>query len=123
MDARMSVKGAVLSLVLLGSACAAHGSMSEPTEATLLRDWALSRCIAKAAKDSPMAGDAARTAAVFLERGSSEITKYEELEKLVDRFLAREYSGSVPGSYDTLKCIDMYHSRELTEAAIAQTEK
>lgn len=79
----------------------------------LLKDWALSRCLAKAADGQTFAGDAARTAAVYLERTKADIARFEQLEALVERFLARPNGGSVEGSYQTLKCIELYHSQDL----------
>lgn len=96
--------------------CASQSMQKESTEAGILKDWALSRCIAKAAKKERFGDDAAKTAAAFLERGTAEITTYEKVETLIDTFLARRYSGSVKGEYNTLKCIDLYHSHDLDDA-------
>jgi hypothetical protein len=105
-----------LGILIASDSCASQSVQRESTEAGILKDWTLSRCIAKAAKDENFGNDASKTAAAFLERGAAEITTYEKLDTLVDAFLARRYSGSVKGEYNTLKCIALYHSHELDDA-------
>jgi hypothetical protein len=105
-----------LSVLLAGTiltACAPQASLVQSTESQLLKDWALSRCLAKAGPDSELGKDASRSAAALLERGSAQIETYEKLETLAQKFLSRPYSGSVAGAYNTLKCIEFYHSDEL----------
>jgi hypothetical protein len=79
----------------------------------LLRKWTLSRCLARASADSPGGDDAAKTAAAYLERGTSGIDVYEKLEALAGRYLERQYTGSVQSNYNTMKCLDLYDSDEL----------
>jgi hypothetical protein len=110
------MKAWIVGLAVTCAACAAHPVKGTSTEASLLRDWTLSRCLAKASTGSDFSQDAMRTAAALLERGSVDIAIYEKLDSLVDRFLARRSEGSVPGSYSTLKCIDLYHSDELSRS-------
>jgi hypothetical protein len=109
-----------------GLSCASHPAPLHPAplhpakmksvERGLLQDWALSRCLAKATKDEVTRDDAAKTAAALLERGNVGIATYERLEQLVDGFLARTYGGSLEANYNTLKCIDLYHSSDLAQA-------
>jgi hypothetical protein len=112
-------------LAVLGVACTHPGSapcLSDTSrrvaeEETWLKDWALSRCIAKAAQGENAGKDASSTAAALLERGSRGMDTYANLDRVVDSFLARHYGGSVPGEYKLLKCIDLYHSPEVARIA------
>lgn len=82
------------------------------------KDLALASCIARAYSDEPRAtADASATTAGLestwtnydLEKGAG------EMSKLVDSYLARTYN-SIHGPQirlDLLKCLDMYHSKEL----------
>lgn len=83
------------------------------TQATLLKKWALSRCLAKASADSAAGDDAAKTAAAYLEQGAAGIEIYEKLDALADSYLKREHTGSVKSNYNTMKCLDLYDSEEL----------
>ncbi|RZL19776.1 MAG: type VI secretion protein [Sphingomonas sp.] len=82
------------------------------TQRNLLKDWALSRCLARGAPQ-PFAKDAAVSAAAILERGDYGMEAYEAVEALVGKQLGKRYAGSVPGNYVTLKCIDLYHGAPL----------
>lgn len=95
--------------------CVARPNTASDPHLTL-KQWALSRCIAKAANGGDFADDASRTAAALLERSSAEIQVYEKLDALVDSFLSRNSKGSVDGSYHTLDCIELFNSSELTNA-------
>jgi hypothetical protein len=111
---------AVCSLVaLLGCVGCASGAAVAPrnTQAVLLKKWALARCLAKAGGDSPAGDDAAKSAAAYLEMGTAGIEVYEKLEALVGSYLAREYTGSVKNSYNTMKCFDLFESGDLDKVA------
>jgi hypothetical protein len=120
----------MLAVTAAGCASAAQRPCARVSteEETWLKDWALSRCLAQAAQGEKAGKDASETAAAFLERGSRPWATYEKLEDLVRTFLARQYSGSAdaPGDYNTLKCIELFHSREVErlahEASHGQTE-
>jgi Type VI secretion system (T6SS), amidase immunity protein len=101
-------------LVALSGACASTPELGPAhPQARILKNWALSRCLAKAAGESPPGDDAARSAAAYLEMGTGPIESYDKLEALADTYLQRKYGGSVNGEYNTMKCIDLYESREL----------
>jgi hypothetical protein len=44
------------------------------------------------------------------------------LEKLATSYAAKPYDASVPGAYNTKKCIDLYVSADL-DAALRKTQK
>jgi len=64
-------------------------------------------------KDQATKADASSTASAYLEFGHQQMQVYQALRKLVDEFAAKTYSGSIPSEFNTMKCIDLYHSKEL----------
>ena len=114
------MKFATLFLTLFAfAACASDGTPdSRPMTARysqpeLLRNWALSACLATVAKDAADRNDANATASAYLEFGEQPIEAYEALMALVNTYASRRYSGSVPSEFNTMKCIDLYHSEAL----------
>lgn len=102
----------------LGLALASPAFSATTANAIMLRkDWAFARCLAKTAQGQAAGDDAARSAAALLEHGRGGMEIYERLETLAVRYASRAYAGSGGGSYGTLKCLDLYHSRELDRAA------
>lgn len=83
----------------------------------LMKNWALSACIARMAKDEGTRNDASSTASAFLENSQQDLEDFEQLGKLVDEYLALQYGGSVKSEYNTMKCIDLFHSRKLDQLA------
>ena len=83
------------------------------SEKDLLKNWALSVCLATVVEDAATKEDANATASAFMEYGRQDIEAYEQVRELVERFTARRYFGSIPSSFNTLKCIDLFHSKEL----------
>lgn len=83
------------------------------SQAELLRNYALARCLSQAFPGSPLTPDAAASAAGYLERGSVSADAYEGIAKLADEFLARKYSSLSGQPLQTMKCIDLFHSPEL----------
>lgn len=104
---------------LLASVACASGSAASPegAQVTVLKKWALARCLARAGGESPAGDDAAKTAAAYLEAGVAEIDVYEKLEALAGSYLDRQYTGSVKSDYNTMKCLDLYESEELDRVA------
>lgn len=116
--------GFLAAVVVLGAtSCTAQRKSADTadTQRRLLKNWTLCRCLARASGD-PINSDAARSAAAYLETSTAGIDVYERLEALGEAHLARPSSGSVKGSYDTIKCIDLYHGAEL-DAAVRQPSK
>ena len=83
----------------------------------LLKNWALSTCLATVATDPALRADANATAGAYMEFGHQAPEAYAALRELAENFAARRYSGSVEGRFDTMKCIDLFHSRELNSLA------
>jgi hypothetical protein len=86
------------------------------SQRTLLKNWALSRCLGRVAVNQQSRDDAYATAAAYLEFGSQGMDAYESLQVLVDKYAAKTYSGSIKSDFNTMKCIDLFHSEELSNA-------
>ncbi len=108
---------AVVGLVHCIACASGSAGAQQNTQATLLKKWTLSRCLAKAGGQTPAGDDAAKTAAAYLEMGAAEIEVYEKLDALAGSYLGREYTGSVKSNYNTMKCLDLYDSEELDRLA------
>lgn len=92
----------------------------EPAPATaryshksLLKNWALSRCLGQAYGVKTVEEDAYRTAGAYFEFSRLPVERFDSLSALVEKYLRADYRGSIEGSYNTMKCIDLFHSREL----------
>ncbi|MCK6432700.1 MAG: type VI secretion system amidase immunity protein Tai4 [Aquabacterium sp.] len=90
------------------------------TNAENFKDRALASCIAAAYKGSPAGTDAAITTGVFIEWTYYDTDKGNAaVDQLVDKYLRRDYASPVEGyagaRFDLLKCLDMYHSKELND--------
>jgi hypothetical protein len=83
------------------------------SQKTLLKNWALSVCLAQVAHSVRDRDDANAAASAYLEFGRQPIEAYDALRALAQRYANRTYSGSMPASFNTMKCIDLFHSREL----------
>jgi len=88
------------------------------TNAENYKDRALASCIATAYKNSSAGEDADVTKSMYLEW-----TYYDDknanpaVDELIEKYLRRDYSTPVEGysgaKFMLLKCIDMYHSKDL----------
>lgn len=85
------------------------------------KDMVLATCIASAyANDSGAAMDAGSSASALMDWTYFDLEKAPDASKsLIDRYLARDYHNPVVESeikgvrFDLLKCLDLYHSKEL----------
>lgn len=96
--------------MLFFGACAA----AKPSERSLLTDWAISRCVARAAAPQPFADDAKRSAAALLERGGSGVEIYQKIDAAIDRYRQQPATGSTGGSYAMLQCLEFSRDPALT---------
>lgn len=111
---------AAVGLVMFGLAQYAHAQESEASrysQKTLLKNWALSRCLGQVYADGKATADANASASAYLELGRQPLEAYDALNVLVGKYATRKYAGSVPSDFDTMKCIDLFHSKELDELA------
>ncbi|MFT4171045.1 MAG: T6SS amidase immunity protein Tai4 family protein [Rhodocyclaceae bacterium] len=120
-----ALKNAVLVAAVMGLSTTSGGVRAERHEIyeysqrTLLKNWALSVCLAKVSKDEWHREDANASAGAYLEFGRQPIEAYEELRDLASKYAARTYSSSnsAEAELNTMKCIDLFHSKELNALA------
>lgn len=88
------------------------------SQQNLLKNWALSVCIANIVNDKKAIQDASATANAYLEFGKQDLEVYDELRNIVKKFVGLKYSakpdiGQAAPELNTMKCIDLFHSNEL----------
>ncbi len=77
------------------------------------KNWTISQCLAEISSAESDRQDSLNTASGYLENSNLSIEAFENADKLVKKFVARDYSGSIPGTFNTKKCIDLFYSDEL----------
>ncbi len=87
------------------------------SQKTLLKNWALSVCLAKISKDVSERDDANATASAYLEFGRQPIEAYDALRELTEKYAKRKYDSVIKSELNTMKCIDLFHSEELDNLA------
>lgn len=85
------------------------------SQKTLLKNWVLSRCLGRVATDEKSRGDAYATASAYLEFGHQGMDVYKKLDVLIDKYAGKSYHGSIQSDFNTMKCIDLFHSKELDQ--------
>ncbi|KTB82643.1 hypothetical protein AO070_10570 [Pseudomonas syringae pv. syringae PD2766] len=91
------------------------------TYAQNYKDMVLADCIATAYKNDPKAAqDAGSSASALMDWTYFDLEQAPQAGKpLIDQFLARDYHNPIVESevkgvrFDLLKCLDLYHSKEL----------
>lgn len=78
-----------------------------------LKNYALSACIAGGYQSSEVVNDATAAANGYKELGSLEIDAYNEALALIKKFLDRDYASASGEKLVLMKCIDLFHSKEL----------
>jgi hypothetical protein len=116
------IAAALAMLFMVTAALAAKDTPESYSQKILLKNWALSRCLSKAYPSEISKNDAEITAGAFLEFSKFSLDANEKAEALVDKFLAKKYDGSVKSNYNTMKCIDLFHSKELDDLARRYTK-
>lgn len=112
-----------LTMALALPACASSDTpYSEPVTQTysqteLLKNWAMSACLAIIAKDANARADANATAGAYMEFGHQDVAAYDALRKLAEQYSARKYAGSIDSEFNTMKCIDLFNSKQLDRLA------
>lgn len=92
---------------------AGEGGVSSYPQKTLLKNWALSRCLADAFFDEGTKADANATAGAYFEFGELPVEAYDQVRALIGEFRKRKYGGATKSEFNTMKCIDLFNSNEL----------
>jgi hypothetical protein len=82
-----------------------------------LKNFALSICLSEGYTSKDVAKDSLAAAGAYSELGSLPFEAYESAEKLAKQFLAKKYVGISGEQMTLMKCIDLFHSKELDRLA------
>ena len=105
----------VLAAVMLLQSCSLPAHRSESSTPNLSRNFAFMVCLGTASEGQPIAEDFNRAATGYMERSDISIEQIGEVRALVKTWLAKDYPSKHGGQVNTAKCVDMYHSNDLTE--------
>jgi len=79
----------------------------------IFKSWVLSRCLSYTFENSNHKQDALNTASAYLEKSTLSVEQLLTSEPLIKNFLSKNYQGSIEGTFNTMKCIDLFNSSEL----------
>lgn len=82
---------------------------------TTYKTWVLSYCLSKIAPDAASKQDALNTANAYFEQSNLPIEAFNAAEPLIQKYLDKNYTGSIPGTFNTKKCLDLYQSDDLSQ--------
>jgi hypothetical protein len=82
-----------------------------------LKNFALSACITDGYKSDEVTKDSKAAAGGYLELGSFPYEAYEKAAALGKKFLAKDYQSFTGEQLTLMKCIDLFHSKELDQLA------
>lgn len=110
---KLAVAISLLTAPLMTDAKAAEARVHY-TPVQYLKNFALSVCIGEGFKAAPdVAREATAAAGGYLEFGSFPIEGAEQADALAKKYLAKEYLGIHGDKLTLMKCIDLFHSKEL----------
>lgn len=109
MDTKVILFVAALSAT---TGCSAQ-SVRTYSDKELLENYALTKCIGMTHNSVELKKDADASAQGYLEFGNVDFQAYEDAIALASSFLNRSYDSKSGAPLNVMKCIDMYHSREL----------
>ena len=117
----------IFCLVIIGvlASCSNAKSVSEKDtiQKSTYKSWVLSRCISKIATDEKLKQDALNSASAYLEQSDLSLEAFTNADPLIDSFLQHNYQGSIPGTFNTKKCIDFFNSDELEKLYLQEKAK
>lgn len=85
---------------------------------TWLKNYALSTCLAMGYRAQEVKTDAAAAARGYLEFGSYSLAAHTAVKKLAEAWLQKDYPNKTGVAMVAAKCIDLYHSKELSEIVL-----
>lgn len=118
MAIEMKLYGVLGALLISASCCAETGERVHYTPIEYLKNFALAACVAEGyASNASVAKDAVASADGYMELGSLGIDAYNEARALAEKFLAKDYPSQSGEKLTMMKCVDLFHSRELERLA------
>ena len=103
----------VASVALLPAFANSQKSPSHYNPRQNLYNYALSTCLADGYELVEMKRSFAAAARAYLEHGDLPLEAHTEATQLARTFLARKYESITSDNLTLMKCIDLFHSREL----------
>ena len=113
----------ILFPVLLGASAFAWAQTSAYNNKALLKNYALTKCLSMLPGNAEFKTDAEATAQGYLEFGSVDFQAYEDAIKLARSFVEKKYESKSGAPLNVMKCIDMFHSKELEKLASKYSKK
>jgi hypothetical protein len=112
-------RAAALTFAALLATGTAHASPpTQYTPAQLLKNFALSTCVARGFADPTLQREARAAAGAYVEFGNHGPEAYAQAGRLADEFLARPYHAKGgKTALVVMKCVDLFHSPELDALA------
>lgn len=112
------IPASFMALALASTGCHGGGTTRHDyTPIQYLKNYALSACIADGYQSADVIRDATAAANGYMELGSLDIDAYNEALLLGREFLAKEYLSKRGEKLILMKCLDLFHSRELDQLA------
>ena len=111
----------LLLLISLITSCAdaeQQNSVNIADQKNIYKNWVLSRCLSYILPNKEAKQDALNTASAYLELSVLPVEVFLNSEPLIQVFLKRKYQGSIKGTFEIKKCVDLYNSSELDKLYI-----
>lgn len=122
---RIGQAGVVLLAVLAATAAVAADRSAQSdygapltgrySQAALLKNYALSACLADITTDAHLKQEARLAANGYMQFGHQGLEAYETLRAEAKRALSVKATGSVEGDFTVMQCIDFYNSAHLDQ--------
>ena len=112
----LDMNGVVVLLVAFAITSCANietNNSDESSQKEIFKNWVLSRCLSYTFQNENQKQDALYTASAYLEQSTLSVEQLLESEPLIQSFLSQNYQGSIAGTFNTKKCIDLFNSHEL----------
>ncbi len=119
---KIAMVAASVAFVAVASVACAQGRTGTYSQKVLLKNWALARCLGQVYGNESVQKDANATASAYLEFGKQPMSAYTQIATLVDDYVHRQIGGSIPAQFNTMKCIDLYHSGALDTLTTALSQ-
>src|SRR6218665_952878 len=110
----------VLSLLILSFSSPQKNYGETAKQQQIYKSWVLSRCLSKVQTDDAMKQDALNSASAYLEESGLPVESFTRAEPLIDSYVAKNYQGSISGTFNVKKCVDLIYSADLEQFIIEE---
>jgi hypothetical protein len=108
----------LVSLLLISCSNVKAAPSSLEKEKKIYKSWVLSRCLSTIQSTDQEKQDALNSASAYLEQSSLPVEAFTNALPLITEFISKDYRGSIQGSFNTMKCVDLFYSDELNRLFI-----